>query len=784
MKRLLLLAGLFLAVSAGAQTVLLYGDYPDPTVLKDGDDYYMTHSAMEYRPGFLIWHSRDLVNWEPICRAAPDWKGSAWAPDLKKVGDTYYLYFPSAGTNWVVTAKDIRGPWSKPCDLHIGGIDPGLAVTPEGKRYLFTNDGYVTPLSDDGLSRAGETVRVYTGWEYPSEWEVEGFCLESPKLFYKDGYYHLVSAQGGTAGPATSHMVVTARSKDIAGPWENNPYNPLVHTYSASEEWWSKGHGTLVEGPGGQWWVIYHAYRKGYPSLGRHTLMEPVEWTERGWCRPVKDLEPVVSPEPQDLSDEFFGTAPGWQWSGWKENSLEYATVKGSVLTLQGKGKSPKDGRLLTIVADAPGYSVQTEVTVGRKDASAGLLLFYDENAYAGLSSDGRTFTVYLDANRTESYPNKFGRKFSVRLDQRGGWLDVSVSKDGLSWETLRKDIPVSGFQHNIFGGFFALRPSLYSAGSGKSGFRHFRYVRNPLQAIRKVVFDTDWWTDVDDACAIRILLDAERRGEIVLEGICLSAVRPTSVPSLSAFLLNEGRSGLFLGADKEAVDYPGTPSYHDLLIEACPGREADSLTEVADAVEFYRKILSRAEEPVDIITVGFTNSLERLLRSGADRYSPLSGTELVRRKVRHLWSMAGKYPEGKEYNFANTERSHRAGATVCDEWPTPVTFLGYEVGTRLRIGGGLPEEDLLHKVLAAHGSASGRYAWDPLLTWIACLDSPQEAGFETVRGTVKVDPETGADTFTPGPDGPHEYVVMARDSSWYAARLGAILGETRPAAE
>ena len=115
-----------------SEVVLMPGDYPDPSILKDGDDYYMTHSPFHYQPGFLIWHSKDLLHWKPICRAGEDWKGSAWAPDLQKVGDTYYIYFPADETNWVITAKDIRGPWSMPVDLKIGGIDPGLLVTPEG----------------------------------------------------------------------------------------------------------------------------------------------------------------------------------------------------------------------------------------------------------------------------------------------------------------------------------------------------------------------------------------------------------------------------------------------------------------------------------------------------------------------------------------------------------------------------------------------------------------------------------------------------------------------------
>ena len=478
MKRILFLTLFFLPLAVQAQTVLLRGDYPDPTVLKDGADYYMTHSAMEYRPGFLIWHSRNLVDWEPVCRACADWKGAAWAPDLQKVGDTYYLYFPSAGTNWVITAKDIRGPWSEPVDLHVGGIDPGLVVTPEGKRFLFTNDGWLTPLSDDGLSRAGESVKVYDGWKFPSEWEVEGMCLEAPKLFYKDGWYHMVSAEGGTAGPATSHMVVDARARELTGPWENSPYNPIIHTWSAAEPWWSKGHGTFVEGPDGRWWVIYHAYRKDARSLGRHTLMDPVEWTPRGWCRPVCDPETVPQPSLRDLSDDFSADTLTLLWSGWKEDATLSAQLRKGALFLPGKGSTPRDGRLLTMLADDPGYAVEADVTAGKKDNVAGLVLFYNENAFAGLSGDGKTFTVYLDGNRTEEYPNPYGRSFSVRLEHRSGWLDILVGRDGHRWEPLRLGIPVASFQHNRYGGFFALRPSLFSAGSGTAQFGAFRYER------------------------------------------------------------------------------------------------------------------------------------------------------------------------------------------------------------------------------------------------------------------------------------------------------------------
>lgn len=155
MRKIVLLIGLILMASTSlvAQKfpkVILSGDYPDPSIMRDGKDYYMTHSPFYYMPGFLIWHSQDLMNWEPVCRVMPEYDGSAMAPDLLKYGDTFYIYYPAAGTNWVIWAKDIKGPWSKPVDLKVSGIDPGHIVDKQGNRYLYVDKGEVIRLTEDG----------------------------------------------------------------------------------------------------------------------------------------------------------------------------------------------------------------------------------------------------------------------------------------------------------------------------------------------------------------------------------------------------------------------------------------------------------------------------------------------------------------------------------------------------------------------------------------------------------------------------------------------------------
>ncbi len=480
LSSLCLLAVFAVSVAQTWPRAVLPGDYPDPSILRDGRDFYMTHSPFVYRPGFLIWHSTDLVNWKPVCRALETWPGSAMAPDLVKHNGRYYIYFPSNGTNYVTTSTDIRGPWSDPIDLKVGGIDPGHAADRQGNRYLFLNNGEMIRLAADGLSTVGEKKKVYDGWNIPKQWRTEGEWpekyLESPKLTWHDGYYYLTCAEGGTAGPATSHMVVSARSRSIEGPWENSPYNPVIHTYSAQDGWWSKGHGTLVDDADGNWWMVYHAYANGYHTLGRQTLIEPVEWTSDGWYRQAKSPRATAPATAlPSLSDDFSGSALGWQWSFWKENARANAKVGNGQLVVQGKGTSPADGRLLLATAQHKNYEVTARVQVKGK-ATAGLLLYYNEKGYAGVATDGRQFYIYEDGRLARTVRSAMGRSVSFRVHNRANRASVAASADGKTWTVLADDIDVSQLHHNNLRGFFALRPALYAGGNGNAVFQQFTY--------------------------------------------------------------------------------------------------------------------------------------------------------------------------------------------------------------------------------------------------------------------------------------------------------------------
>ena len=473
---ILLIVSSLIGSAQGSIHPVLTGDYPDPSVLRDGNDYYMTHSTFQYKPGFLIWHSTDLVHWEPFSRVLPATTGDVWAPDLTKCDGKYYIYYPANGTNYVMWADNIGGPWSEPIDLHLQGIDPGHVQGADGSRWLHTSGGYVVRLSDDGLRAVGEQKHVYEGWKYPDSWQTECFCLESPKLTYHNGWYYLTTAEGGTAGPATSHMVVTARSKSPTGPWENSPYNPIVHTQSADELWWSRGHGTLVEGPNQQWWVFYHGYRKGYHTLGRQTLMEPIEWTADGWFKASSTASPLPPTPHPDLSDPFTTKQLGWQWTFWKEYPTEALHWNRHGLSINGKGSDIADGRLMLTIPIDTSYETTVDIRLPRQSI-AGLVLFYHEQAYAGITCSRQQISLVRNHGDVETLPNRWGNRLSLRITNRGNHVTFALSNNGRrSWHVLANDVDVSSLHHNKYGGFLSLRIGLLSASAGAPTYSRFNY--------------------------------------------------------------------------------------------------------------------------------------------------------------------------------------------------------------------------------------------------------------------------------------------------------------------
>lgn len=457
---------------------LLLGNWADPTVLKDGNDYYMTHSSFEYHPGLLVWHSTDLRNWRALSRAVVNQPGSIWAPEMIKLGGRYLIYYPAGGENRVVSADSPAGPWSAPRAIGAKHIDPGFAEGADGKRYLHLSGGNAVDLSPDGLRAVSAPRRVYEGWPIPEDWAVECFCLESPKLMKRGGWYYLTSAQGGTLGPSTSHMVVAARSKSPLGPWENSPYNPVIRTWSREEEWWSKGHGTILEGPGGQWWCVLHGVMNGFRTLGRPTLIEPVEWTPEGWYRvqqrwPAGWEDPVKASLP--VSDEFRHSGLGlqWQFHGLYEEG-RFRTGEGE-LVLDGRGQHPGESRPLAVMPMHRAYQVDVRLSLTGA-ATAGLFLFAGPRDYIGYGLEpGGALKRFQSGHRRYNRTDELAvarqevalRIVNDRQDVRFYYGDAAGN-----WRILQPSMDVSAAG--------ALRPALFACGAGRAAFRQFSY--RPLE--------------------------------------------------------------------------------------------------------------------------------------------------------------------------------------------------------------------------------------------------------------------------------------------------------------
>ena len=322
---------------------ILVGPGADNSVIRVGKDFYMTVG------GNTIWHSRDLVNWRAAARVPMTgleftyykgkyyvytFRGGSGGPDPKNahlswsqktlLGTTSLTGGDQTFSFYVSYADSIDGPWSVPSEIGFYGmIDPGFAADQDGNRYLFSNMGLLAHLTPDGLHAVGDLKQVYKGWSYPKEWNVECPCLEAPKPFFRDGYYYLSSAQGGTGGPSTAHMGIVARARSLEGPWENSPYNPVIRTWSRDEKWVRQGHGTFIDDIEGNWWFVYTGYENGYEFMGKQAMLLPVEWTADGWPRVkpgVKPTDTLQKPAGENvgnglpLSDDFTSEQLGWQW--------------------------------------------------------------------------------------------------------------------------------------------------------------------------------------------------------------------------------------------------------------------------------------------------------------------------------------------------------------------------------------------------------------------------------------------------------------------------------------
>lgn len=269
------------------------GMFPDPSIVRVGEDYYMVNSSFIFFPCIPVSHSRDLVHWEVIGHAVtrPEWahldelEGGRgyWAPDISYDNGTFYITatyrMNDTGTVYrrqiVVSSDKPEGPYSEPAYIEEDGIDPSI-FHENGRHYMLLNRGArIFELSSDCKSQISEAKLLFYGDHKRAP--------EGPHLLKKDGYYYLFLAEGGT-GPG--HRITVARSRELMGNYEPCPYNPIMRQMDEKAGIQRCGHGKPVCTQNGEWYMVYLCGRmigKGYSILGRETALDPITWTADGW---------------------------------------------------------------------------------------------------------------------------------------------------------------------------------------------------------------------------------------------------------------------------------------------------------------------------------------------------------------------------------------------------------------------------------------------------------------------------------------------------------------------
>jgi alpha-N-arabinofuranosidase len=354
---------------------ILSGYYPDPSVTRVGEDYYLVLSSFAHFPGLPIFRSKDLVNWTQIGNAIDrpeqlDFTGkrtsqAVFAPDISYHNGTFYIVNTCVECrgNFVITAKDPAGPWSNPTWLPFEGIDPSIYW--EGDRaYIVNNRAPAEPPRYDGHraiwiqefdwrtgKMVGESTQLVNGGVDISKKPV---WIEGPHIFMKDGWYYLTAAEGGTS---VNHSQVVLRSKNLRGPFVPFAGNPILTQRDLDparpNPITSAGHAKLVQTPAGEWFATFLAvrpYEGDYYNIGRETFLLPVTW-KNGWpiilpkgqAIPFASTKPKLPPQAPgpvpttgDFSyvDEFNGNKLAMQWVGVRTPKRPFYHLEGGDLVL------------------------------------------------------------------------------------------------------------------------------------------------------------------------------------------------------------------------------------------------------------------------------------------------------------------------------------------------------------------------------------------------------------------------------------------------------------------
>ncbi|MEI2393780.1 glycoside hydrolase family 43 protein [Paenibacillus phytohabitans] len=436
---------------------ILRGFHPDPSICRAGEDYYIATSTFEWFPGVRIHHSRDLVNWRPLTYALtrksqlnmegdPD-SGGVWAPCLTYDDGLFYLIYTDVKSrqgafkdtpNYLVTAGNIEGPWSEPIYLNSSGFDPSLFHDDDGRKWLVNmlwdhrtgNNSFAGIV----LQEYSATEQRLTGPVIPIYKGTEMKLTEGPHLYRKDGWYYLITAEGGTQ---YNHAVTVARSKQIEGPYETAPNHPLLTSAGNRElELQKAGHASLVHTHTDEWYMVHlcgRPVKDHYCNLGRETAIQRCEFTADGWLALVGggNAPALTVPGPDIPEHRFSAPAPrddfdapqlDVRWNTLRvpaEEAWLSLQERPGYLRLRGRESMSSMHRQSLVALRQQAFSCSAETAIEFEpqhfQQMAGLIVYYDTKDY-----------LYLRITHDETL---------------GKCVGIIRSRDGVYEDTLTADI-------------------------------------------------------------------------------------------------------------------------------------------------------------------------------------------------------------------------------------------------------------------------------------------------------------------------------------------------------
>jgi xylan 1,4-beta-xylosidase len=409
---------------------ILTGFHPDPSILRVGEDYYISTSTFEWFPGVRIYHSKDLVHWtfvtSPLTRVSQlDMKGNMnsggiWAPCLSYDDGIFYLIYTDVKSwhgafkdthNYLVTATDITGPWSDPIYLNSSGFDPSLFHDDDGRKWLLN---MLWDFRIENHSFAGIVLQEYSAAEQRLVGPVKNIfkgtdiqLTEGPHLYKRHGYYYLLTAEGGTE---YEHAATVARSRQIDGPYEVDPEYPLLTSAGQPELVLQKaGHGSLVETHTGEWYIAHlcgRPVKDHFCTLGRETALQRLVWTDDLWPRlagggnaPAVTVQaPAIEPHPfekdqaESFVDHFDEPQLRPEWNTLRippDSSWLSLTERPGYLRLKGMESMSSVHQQSLVARRQESFHIEAETVLEFEpehfQQMAGLILYYDTEDYAYL---------------------------------------------------------------------------------------------------------------------------------------------------------------------------------------------------------------------------------------------------------------------------------------------------------------------------------------------------------------------------------------------------------------